>query len=60
MLALFSDVYVIEMNVFIALTTVQFVRPIDTVTFKITFPREGNAASIAASKLVLRARPETR
>ena len=48
------------MNVFISLTTVQFVRAIDTITFKITLPREGNTASIAAPKLVFCTRPETR
>ena len=48
------------MNVFITLTTIHFVRSIDTVTFKIALPREGNAASIAAPKLVFGARPETR
>jgi hypothetical protein len=55
-----SDDYDIHMTVFITLTTVQLVRSIDTVTFKITLPREGNAASIAAPKLVFCARPETR
>jgi hypothetical protein len=41
------------------LTTVEFIRPIVTVTFKVALPREGDAAAITAPKFVLCARSET-
>jgi hypothetical protein len=49
----------LKSEVFIRLTTVDFIRPVGTVTFKVTLPCEGDAASIAAPKLVFCAGSET-